>query len=285
MIRFTNTSAIKFEKDTIQFNGGELHPVLSWNYSKETELKTVELFAYITSSKDIMELLLVKDAIDRMIIGKSVSIKLVLPYVPYARQDRVANAGEALGIKVFCDLINQLNFDSVTITDPHSEVAPALLNNVIVVSQAAAFSVIYGRYINTNDIIVAPDLGATKKAKIFAEAYNLPLIYATKTRDTKTGKLSAPKLHYDAISKEEIRNRVQMGGKLVVIDDICDAGGTFVALGALFAQEGLTRSSPGGEYIGAMLLVTHGIFANNAKQRLWMYFSNIQAVYDWEKLC
>jgi len=41
--------------------------------------------------------------------------------------------GEALSVKVFAGLINNLNLTSVTIFDPHSEVISALLNNCLVI--------------------------------------------------------------------------------------------------------------------------------------------------------
>ena len=72
----------------------------------------------ITSSDDIMEILMLNDALHRAGIP---FVSLQIPYVPYSRQDRVMTNGESLSIKVFADLINSCEFVSVEIQDPYSE--------------------------------------------------------------------------------------------------------------------------------------------------------------------
>ncbi len=92
---------------------------------------------------------------------------LHLPYIPYARQDRVMQPGEALSIKVFANIVNSLGFDKVIVDDPHSDVSAALLNNVRIRHQhelAASYSdVLAGRDVT----IIAPDAGARKKRRRF----------------------------------------------------------------------------------------------------------------------
>ena len=86
----------------------------------------VDVTFTFTKNEDIIELLLFADAAKRQ--GHRLRT-LTMPYVPFSRQDRCNNPGEAFSLKVFCDLINNLNFNSVEIQDPHSDVIPALLNN------------------------------------------------------------------------------------------------------------------------------------------------------------
>ena len=82
---------IKLEDiDSLVFNGGEVH------VKNVPEIDI--LFAKIRNSEDLMKLLLVTDAHKR---EYGHNFKLLMPYIPYARQDRVANEGEALSIKVF----------------------------------------------------------------------------------------------------------------------------------------------------------------------------------------
>ena len=66
----------------------------------------------------------------RRLLNEVTPIELVIPYFPYARQDRVCIEGEALGAAVMANFINNLDFAKVTIWDAHSEVSPALLNRV-----------------------------------------------------------------------------------------------------------------------------------------------------------
>ena len=57
--------------------------------------------------------------------GKVVS--LYLPYIPNARMDRVKSVNEIFTLKHFCDVINSLEFEKVTVVDPHSDVSPRSL--------------------------------------------------------------------------------------------------------------------------------------------------------------
>ena len=53
---------------------------------------------------------------------------LQMDYVPNARMDRVKNHDEVFTLKYFCEFINWLNFDTVYVLDPHSNVVSALIN-------------------------------------------------------------------------------------------------------------------------------------------------------------
>ena len=59
-------------------------------------------------------------------------VKLNMPYIPNARMDRVKNKEDVFTLKYFCEFINSLNFISVDVLDPHSNVATSLLNRVCV---------------------------------------------------------------------------------------------------------------------------------------------------------
>lgn len=61
---------------------------------------------------------------------RNVRIRLLLPYIPNARMDRVKNADEVFTLKWFAQFINTLDFDDVLVDDPHSNVSAALLDRV-----------------------------------------------------------------------------------------------------------------------------------------------------------
>lgn len=202
----------------------------------------IRVNAHIASSDDLMALMLTVDALRREYIG--VPLELYLPYVPYARQDRVVNAGESLSVAVLAKMINSCGFISVTILDPHSSVTPALIDNVRVVTQ----NVIFGRIRSKpwdQWFIVAPDEGAMKKAYEFAQTRGAKgVITASKTRDLHTGKITGMRLLNGFESVE--------GENLFVLDDICDGGRTFIELAGL-----LDKFEPA----KLELAVTHGIFS------------------------
>lgn len=226
------------------FPGGEVHPLVdpviaTW--------ASVLLTAHLRSSQDVMELILVVDALRRL--RPNVTIHLYIPYLPYARQDRVANRGEALGITVFAKLINDLHCDSVRILDCHSEVGVALLDNCTNIGLPDLISRAYPYpSINwSNMVLVAPDQGAAKKVEALAQALQCPnVVYAVKKRDTLTGKITDTAL---LPFPEEYLNH-----DWLVVDDICDGGYTFTELGKLLNQQYMIRGS-------ISLWVTHGIFS------------------------
>ena len=115
------------------FPGGEV----GFKFTKEAmfnsdESVEVQIFASATCSDDFMGLAMAKDALEQL--GYR-NITLVLPYVPYGRQDRKCDSGEAFSLKVFAGLLNSLRFKKIVIFDPHSDVTPALIDNVKVIDQ------------------------------------------------------------------------------------------------------------------------------------------------------
>lgn len=223
---------------TFQFSGGEVHVELKGLYD---HAKKVNVIARIQEPADIMQLILVKEVLDRHTIGAR---HLTVPYFPYGRQDRVTSRGTAFSLKSFCWIVNSLSFNSVDIFDPHSDVTTALLGNSTVVSQLALVQQNPGLcdYIKKNvTALIAPDSGAYKKASHIATHFQLPLFTATKIRDTSTGEITGTRI-LDDVS----------GHNLLIVDDICDGGRTFVELAKELRLQGSSSIA---------LYVTHGIFS------------------------
>lgn len=230
------------------FPGGERHVALPTSVVASSH-GYWEVEAHLYDTAGVMDLLLLHDALRRALPRASV-IELLLPYVPYARQDRVANAGEPLSAAVFCGLINSMRFSTVTIADPHSDVVSALLDNVRVLRADTfvrqLFAGALAHLFNPNRLggagptLVSPDAGARKRTEALSAAFKLPAIHAFKHRDTVTGRLSG----------SIIEGRVP-AGPLVVTDDICDGGGTFLLL-----ADALRAHTQQPLY----LYVTHGLY-------------------------
>lgn len=219
--------------EPFQFPGGEWHLRVPDN-----ETPTVA----IVSGADVNDLVILALWADW---ARSVGASPVahIPYLPAARADR----GVPFGAKVYADLINAAGLDEVVVFDPHSPVAPSLINNVrIVDSTRVVRNAVTGRSGLTFDYaaVVAPDKGAVDRASRVASAMHLPLLTATKKRDEATGKL----LEFHA--PEGIPDT----GRLLVVDDICDGGGTFIGLAE--------KMNVGRERLS--LWVSHGIFSGGA---------------------
>ena len=234
---YSKGSPIPFKHLT--FPGGEEHVTID---GEAIETPTVVITANIWASQDVMTLLMVTDALRRLRVAE---ILLVLKYVPYARQDRVANPGEALSIKVMCDLINSQKYDDVEIWDPHSEVTTALLERATVNPQGELFesTIVKGSYFGAgHSVLVSPDAGAMKKAYEIASRRHLDLVTATKHRDTQTGQITGTTVDSAHIGKRDFW----------IVDDICDGGRTFTELAKVLRPLTDGRIN---------LYVTHGIFS------------------------
>lgn len=210
------------------------------NVEVKVQLSLTDIEFIFDGSDSIMELLLVCDAIKRQ--GR-LGI-LTMDYVPFGRQDRVMNRGEALSLKVFCDLINGLGFKCVRILDPHSDVTTALLNNCFVTEQHEIFDGVTLGQVNPF-YLISPDGGALKKIYKLAKLANNNLsgvIECTKERDVSTGEIKRTIVHH---------HQSLEGVDCIIVDDICDGGRTFIELAKVLRSKGCGEIT---------LCVTHGFF-------------------------
>lgn len=243
---FGAQNALEFESFT--FSGGEPHIKITSDLS---QIASVTVTHRIQSFNDIGLLLLAVDALKRSGIRK---IDLLMPYFPAARQDRVMVAGESLSVKVYADIINSMNLNTVTIFDAHSEVAIALLNNCRAISNHRFIEQVLQQ---TGDLVLlSPDGGALKKIyKLSAYLGGVEVIECSKSRDVKTGKLSGFKVYADDLK----------GRDCIIVDDICDGGGTFMGLATALKQKNVGK---------LYLAVSHGIFSKGFDS-LGQYFDKI----------
>lgn len=238
---------------TVKFPGGELNPKIEGYYLN----CDVNIIARLNSSDDIMELILLVDAFRRLEVN---NIYLMMPYCPYAQQDRVCNQGEALSIAVFAKLINSLNFKQVIIFDAHSTVAPAVIDNCFNIPPDDMIATVIKE--NPNIVLVAPDEGCSKKIEKIAKGvgYKGKIIQCLKSRNLENGELSNPRVLDDEYLKDNPNT------ELLIIDDICVGGRTFINLAQVFKEKYNISN--------IKLYVTHGIFSNGFEE-LTKYFSKI----------
>ena len=251
--------------DFMTFNGGEEHVKIT---KPQIATQSIVIETLITSSQDLIRLILLKDAVDEINVY-NVKAKLKMPYAPYARQDRRCDTGEAFSLKVVARLINGMGFDEVVIVDPHSDVTPALIDNVRVISQdTIAFTDLQHSDCdiwNKDVILCAPDGGALKKTFKLGMALGCPVISAEKIRDMSNGKIIRTEVHSDDLT-----------GKIVwMIDDICDGGMTFIKLAETLKAKGTKEVN---------LWVTHGVFSKGKEVLTEAGITKVRAKYDWTEL-
>lgn len=210
---------------------------------------------------DIFDLMLLVDAIRREIYFP-VTLTLTMPYLPYARQDRVMSKGESLSVKVLADLINSLNFSKVFCKDIHSGVGVALINNLVNIPQDVCAQKLGYELSRIKDkvVLIAPDAGSLKKTEAFAKRFKIEnVLCATKDRNVLTGEITGiiiPELVHEEFPEDTV---------FVVLDDICDGGKTFIELAKHIRQYANNN---------LYLYVTHGIFSKGTAE-LEKYYNHI----------
>ena len=195
------TQSINFPVDVL--NIGFDYPIsVSWYYDSDEELFTLAC---------VMDWL-------RRRYGYRNIINLSMPYVPNARMDRIKNIDENFSLKVFAKFINSLEFNSIQVFNVHSNVSEALINNVCV--SQPDWDVERCIKLYNPDVIFFPDEGACKRYSDLRsmKESGLPVACGIKKRDWSTGKI----LGLDVISDTDLT-----GKKVLIVDDICSAGGTF----------------------------------------------------------
>lgn len=268
------------------FPVGEMQVTVQGFVSPETGradvwTERVDVHFIYTKNEDIFELLLFCDAAKRK--GTSLD-RLYIPYVPFSRQDRCNNPGEAFSLKVFCDLINGLNFRTVVIQDPHSDVTPALLNHCIVENQWGLLAPLIRQYVKTPYYLVAPDAGALKKVHKLAQdlAFHdlrdarkqfLGVIESSKERDTRTGEITGTVVHASGLIRTVTKGDEDIPITYVIADDIIDGGRTFIELAKELRGMGAEK---------VHLYATHG-FCTKGKQVFDGIIDEVHAVNDYSE--
>lgn len=196
----------------------------------------------------IFELLLFDDAInsyDRF-------YDLYIGYMPYSRMDRVQEKGTAFSLEILTTILRDSlkSLDYMFILDPHSEVTLQQFpkrytnkyrNHYNWVHEFKHISNIDNdnKYEFAKDVInytkldinkawfVFPDKGAAKRYN--ADDYP-NVIICEKVRDFATGKIQQIKAHIEKQTTTPEKN-----APIIIIDDLCSYGGTFV--GAINAIE------------------------------------------------
>ncbi len=207
---------------------------------------------------------------------RNITTKPIHLYVPYflgSRSDRKFGLGGVNYLKeVICPIINSLDFATVEVLDPHSDVLEACLNNFVKLSTnylvKQALTQIDNKDGAKNRVcLVSPDAGAYKKIFDVAQKFNIDnIITASKVRDLKTG----------AILRTEVPTLDQHKDlKYIIIDDICDGGRTFTELAKVMKESRPTAK--------IYLVVTHGIFSAGFDE-LSKYFEQIYTTNSYKDI-
>ena len=194
---------------------------------------------------NLMELLLMIDAAKRASAYKVIA---VIPYYGYARQDRKDKPRVAIGSKLVANMIVAAGADRVITMDLH---APQIQGYFDIPVDHLDSSAIYIPYIEDlkleNLTFAAPDVGSANRIREIASYFEVDMVICDKHRK-RANEIASMVVIGDVTNRD-----------IVLIDDICDTGGTLCKSAGLLMEKG-ARS--------VRAFCTHPVLSNNAYENI-----------------
>jgi ribose-phosphate pyrophosphokinase len=204
-----------------KFSDGEIQPV----FLESIRGDYVFLIASTFSPTDnLMELLLMIDAAKR---ASAYKIVAVLPYYGYSRQDRKDKPRVAVGSKLVATLLEAAGANRVITMDLHAPQIQAFFEIPVDHLDSSAIFIPYIESLKLNNLcFAAPDVGSTNRVRELASFFNAPMVICDKHRK-RANEIASMVVIGDVAGKD-----------VVLIDDICDTGGTLAKSAALLKEKG-----------------------------------------------
>jgi ribose-phosphate pyrophosphokinase len=158
---------------------------------------------------------------------------LYMQFCPYSQMDRPMQS-HGFSLKAVADLINELNFSTVVIADPHSPVVSALIKRSNIWYPIKDFLEAHeaaNEGLSRWDLMFFPDASACKKYSEILECKNYR--FGNKKRNLDTGEIEC----YEIIaSDEDIK-----GKDILIVDDLCMGGRTFAEAAKALHEKGASN--------------------------------------------
>lgn len=197
--------------------------------------------------ENIIEFLLIVDALERMGVRH---ISLVLPWMGYSLQDKVFQNGAPVSAKVVANLISNSYVKRTYLLDLHNTSIPGFFSIPAHYDSAIDMFAEYAKsnFNINNSIVVSPDFGGIKRARVFANKLELNLANVDKHRNYETGDVTPLGISGN------------IDGKICIIyDDVINTGGTVVEVAKFLKKNGASK---------VHFMVSHGLFAGNGLEKM-----------------
>ncbi len=199
------------------------------------------------ANDNLMQLLIMMDALRR---ASARRITAVIPYFGYARQDRKTDGRTPISAKLVANLICTAGADRVLTVDLHAGQIQGffdiptdnLFGGPVMVDD------IKERYGRERLVIVSPDVGGVVRARSLAKRLNDSDLAIVDKRRPEAGKSEVMNIIGDV-----------NGAHCIMLDDICDSGGTLANAAAALKDQGAASVAA---------YVTHGVLSGNAVERI-----------------
>jgi ribose-phosphate pyrophosphokinase len=172
----------------------------------------------------------------------------VIPYFPYARQDRMAHGREAISARVVANILECQGAARVIFFDIHNPAIQGFFNiPVDPLSAIALLANYYRKPEYRNAAIVSPDVGRASLAGKYASLLNLPLVIMHKRRSSPS-----------KVKTTHIVGDIS-GRRPIIVDDLIASGSVLAQVDDLYKQ---------GAQGKACLAITHPVLLDTALKRL-----------------
>ena len=197
----------------------------------------------------LMEQLLMIDALKR---GSAKRITAILPFYPYARQDKKHRGREPISARLVADLFKAAGAHRLVSVDLHTDQIQGFFDGPVDHMHALPILTkhIQENYNLDNIVVVSPDAGRVKESEKWANQLGgAPLAFIHKTRDIDVA---------NKVTANRVVGDVE-GRTCVLLDDMIDTGGTIAG-----AVQVLKNAGAG----DVIIATTHGVFSGPARERL-----------------
>jgi ribose-phosphate pyrophosphokinase len=198
--------------------------------------------------ENYMELFIMIDALKR---SGAKSVKVLIPYLGYQRQDHVFRDGEAVSLEVIAEILKSVGMSEGYSFDLHSPKIPEIFSVPLhQLSALPEFGEKIKKDFNLSEIVlVSPDMGGIRRIKEISEFLgNIPYATVTKNRDLENGEINDSNLDGD------VRGKIA-----IIVDDMISTGKTMVEAAEMLIENGALK---------VFVFATHPVFARFAGKLL-----------------
>ena len=233
--------------DAYDFASGEIYV----RYNESVRGSDAFIVQSMTSpiNQWVMETLLMIDALKR---GSAKRITVVVPFYPYARQDKKHRGREPISARLVADMMKTAGADRILTVDLHTAQIQGFFDGPVdhLFAMDLLADYVRDRYDGREMAVVSPDSGRVRLAERWTERLGgCPLAFIHKTRDT-----SRP----NEVAVNRVVGDVE-GRVCVTVDDIIDSGGTICKAADALFEAGAAD---------VIVAATHGVLSDPATERL-----------------
>ncbi|WP_127782159.1 ribose-phosphate diphosphokinase [Rhodococcus sp. X156] len=197
----------------------------------------------------LMEQLIMVDALKR---ASAKRITVIMPFYPYARQDKKHRGREPISARLIADMFKTAGADRIMTVDLHTAQIQGFFDGPVdhLLATSLLSEYVTSKYPDENVTVVSPDSGRVRQAEKWADTLGgVPIAFVHKTRDPRVP---------NQVKANRVVGDVE-GRTCILIDDMIDTGGTIASAVQVLRDAGAKD---------VIIAATHGVLSGPATERL-----------------